>query len=170
MPQRRRCVLLIAIIVIHRHVNYTGGYKRQYDRLCRPGPRWASPGSRFCWLLRRPVKVKSLVCLNQCARKRPSYLCPIITETSSTSQTSNPIPAIPCPSSIRPLPMVSSPFRCATFIVLKGCDLAKSCVTYRLRWMHIQIHLSNYECEANKAANDRVGVTFNLFTTLRKDR
>lgn len=48
------------------------------------------PGLRFRWLLCRPVKVKSLVCLNQCARKRPSYLCPVIMETSLASRTQNP--------------------------------------------------------------------------------
>lgn len=31
-------------------------------------------------VFRTQTKVKSLVCLNQCARKRPSYLCPVITE------------------------------------------------------------------------------------------
>lgn len=78
------------IIVLHRHVNYTSEYKRQYDRQCRPAlALW--PGLRFRWLLRRPVKVKSLVCLNQCARKRPSYLCPVIMETSF---------AVPDPTSV----------------------------------------------------------------------
>lgn len=57
-----------------------------------------------------PVKVKSLVCLNQCARKRPSYLCPVITETSFASQTLKPHPRHPSPTN-RPLLMVSSPFR-----------------------------------------------------------
>lgn len=61
------------IIVIRRHVNYASGYKCQYDRQSAV----VSAG-----LTRRSVKVKSLVCLNQCARKRPSYLCPIITRTS----------------------------------------------------------------------------------------
>lgn len=53
------------------------------------------PGLRFRWLFCRPVKVKSLVCLNQCARKRPSYLCPVIMETSFASQTPNPTLVIP---------------------------------------------------------------------------
>lgn len=164
MPQRRRCVLLIAIIVIHRHVNYTGGYKRQYDRPCRPG---ACRGQawRFCWLLRRPVKVKSLVCLNQCARKRPSYLCPIITETSSTSQTFNPTPGHPLPPSTRPLPAVSSPSRCV--MVRSQCWKV---ATSQLRYPRAS-HACMYKSirvitrDAHKAANDRVGVTFNLFTT-----
>lgn len=100
----------IAIIVIHRHVNYTDGYKRQYGRRCRPGPRRGRACVSVAFLLRRPVKVKSLVCLNQCARKRPSYLCPVITETSFASQTLKTHPRHPSPTS-RPLLMVSSPFR-----------------------------------------------------------
>lgn len=62
------------IIVIRRHVNYACGYKCQYDR---------QSAVASAALTRRPVKVKSLVCLNQCARKRPSYLCPVITRTLS---------------------------------------------------------------------------------------
>lgn len=105
---RSPCALssLIAIIVIHRHVNYTDEYKRQYGRRCRPGLTEA----RLAFLLRRLVKVKSLVCLNQCARKRPSYLCPVITETSFASQTLKLHPRHPSPTN-RPFFMVSSPFR-----------------------------------------------------------
>ena len=35
------------------------------------------------------LKVKSLVCLNQCARKRPSYLCSVIKTPRSTPSRSS---------------------------------------------------------------------------------
>jgi len=41
----RRCIRLVAIIVVPKHVNYTGGYKRQYDR---PEAGEASLRPRLC--------------------------------------------------------------------------------------------------------------------------
>jgi len=42
----RRCIRLVAIIVVPKHVNYTGGYKRQYDRP-EAGEASLRPGSRL---------------------------------------------------------------------------------------------------------------------------
>lgn len=89
------CEATHAIIVVHRRVNYTAGYKRQYD----------SRGLRGAWFLPVPVKVKSLVCLNQCARKRLGYLCSVITETSSVAAESClPLHRPPVPLPLDPFP------------------------------------------------------------------
>lgn len=121
-----RYIRRVAIIVLHRHVNYTSEYKRQCDRQCRPAlALW--PGLRFCWLLCRPVKVKSLVCLNQCARKRPSYLCPVIMETSFASRTSNPISVISRPLSLWFLHPFGAPrLRSWKVVISRSCDVRSS--------------------------------------------
>lgn len=111
---------------------------------CRPRLAEAGHAVSAVFLLRRLVKVKSLVCLNQCARKRPSYLCPVITETSFASQTLKPHPRHPSPTN-RPLLMVSSPFQYAAryrkVVTSRLCDLQA-------------LPVPEYTNQVNKTANN----------------